>query len=144
MEVDALRHHSDDSQTDQQQKHILGFAPHRTPPRTTNPTTEPTTVATTNVAGAKRIANRRPNIPACIANSLTSTAGPTTRNTNRGNNGSVVRLAATNASASEHRARTTASNAIITTAKTTCPVRPSKTHGGNNTRNAAAAAVPTT
>ena len=44
-------------------------------------------MATTNVAGANRAANARPNMPDCIASSLTSTAGPTTKNTSRGHQG---------------------------------------------------------
>ena len=67
------------------------------------------------VAGPKRSANARPNIPGLHRHSFTSTAGPTTRNTNRGSSGTMVRLAATNASASEHSASTTASSAMVTT-----------------------------
>ena len=56
-------------------------------------------------------------------NGLTSTAGPTTRNTSRGSSGSIVRLAATNASASEHSASTTANRAMVSTPRTRCPAR---------------------
>ena len=72
-------------------------------------------IATSNVQGPKRAAKARPNMPACIANSFTSTAGPTTRNTSRGSSGTIVMLAATNASASEHDASTTARAAITAT-----------------------------
>ena len=102
------------------------------------------TVATTKVAGANRIAKARPNIPDCIANSLTSIAGPTTRKTSRGTNGTMVRLAATNASASEHNASTTASSAITSTPSSSCPARCAINQSGTTTCSAAAAAAPIT
>src|SRR5205814_8670255 len=43
----------------------------------TAPTATAARTATTNVAGANRTAKRRPNVPACIANSFASTIGPT-------------------------------------------------------------------
>ena len=43
---------------------------------TTAPTATATRTATANVAGANRLANRRPKTPACIEISLRSTIGP--------------------------------------------------------------------
>src|SRR6202035_4520878 len=137
---------SDDGRTEpeQQQQCVLGFPAHRPPATSTRPTAVATNVATTKVAGANRVANARPNIPVCIANSFTSTAGPTTRNTNRGTSGSIVKLDATNASASEHSANTTANSAMVTTPSTKCPARWVNTTGGTSTCMAAAAAAPST
>src|SRR5918992_1143885 len=45
-----------------------------------HPTSPLTATATAKVRGANRIANRRPNTPACSAINLMSTIGPTTRN----------------------------------------------------------------
>ena len=103
-----------------------------------------TAVATSRVTGANRTANARPNNPVCIATSLRSTAGPTTRNTSRGTNGTIVRLAATNASASEHSDNTNASTAMLMTPRKRCPAMCSNTHGGNIAWSSAAAAAPTT
>ena len=114
------------------------------PPRTNSPTAHALAVATSNVLGAKRAAKARPNMPACIANSFASTAGPTTRNTSRGSSGTIVMLAATNASASEHNANTTARAAITTTPRTRCAAKCSNTHRGTTTCSAAAAAAPNT
>src|SRR3569833_2263933 len=112
MQVGALDRHHERAEPDEQDEGVLRTPAHR---RTTSPTRVAMTVATANVAGPKRIAKGRPNVPACIADSLTSTAGPTTRNTSRGNSGSIVRLAATNAAASEHSASTTANSAMVST-----------------------------
>ena len=65
-------------------------------------------------------------------------------NTSRGTSGTMVRLEATNASASEHTASTTASAAMTGTPKIKCAPTCSKTLGGTKTCNAAAAAAPTT
>ncbi|SHU23986.1 Uncharacterised protein [Mycobacteroides abscessus subsp. abscessus] len=74
--------------------------------------------------------------------SFTSTAGPTTRNTNLGIRGIIVILAATKASASEHSARTTANSAMVTTPTTRLPARCSNTQVGTSTCSAAAATAP--
>ena len=55
--------------------------------------------------------SRRPKVPACSAISFRSTIGPTTRNASRAVSENWVRLAATNASASEQIASITASSA---------------------------------
>ena len=83
-------------------------------------------------------------MPACIASSFTSTAGPTTINTSRGTSGTIVRLDATNASASEHNANTTARAAMTTTPKIKCAADVFEHPRGTKTCSAAAAAAPTT
>src|SRR5215217_3179235 len=89
------------------QQHTAGLLlAHRS---TTPATATAHRTATAKVRGAKRAANRRPNTPACMAISLTSTAGPTTRNTSRAVRENSRRLAATKASASEQMASNTAS-----------------------------------
>src|SRR5262245_50705267 len=118
VQIGALDHHHHRAQADEQDDGVLRASAHRAPPRNARPTTVATTVATTKVAGPKRTANGLPNSPACMADSFTSTAGPTTRNTSRGSSGSMVRLAATNASASEHKASTTAKMAMVSTPRT--------------------------
>src|SRR6201999_4011512 len=118
-----------------------GVAAHRAPPSNSTPIPVAAAMATISVTGANRAANGRPNIPDCIASSFTSTAGPTTMNTNRGTSGTIVRLDATNASASEHTASTTASAAMTATPKTKCAPTCSNTFGGTNTCSAAAAAA---
>src|SRR5882757_2312205 len=144
VQVRPLDEHHRGAQSNQQQDEVLGAPAHVPPPSSASPTAVAITVATTNVTGPNRTANRLPNMPACMAASFTSNAGPTTRNTSRGTSGSIVRLAATNASASEHSASTTASRPIVTTPTTRLPARCSKTHAGTKTRIAAAAAAPTT
>src|SRR5262249_10314636 len=69
----------EDGPADEQQQDRLRILPHSS----TNPTQTETSTATTKVAGANRMANRDPNVPASIANSLTSIMGPTTRNASR-------------------------------------------------------------
>src|ERR1700730_2281867 len=139
IQVGPLDEHHRCAQPDEQQYDVLRGAAHRLPPSNTDPTSVATTVATTNVAGPNRTANRGPNRPACIADSFTSTAGPTTRNTSRGSSGSMVRLAATNASASEHSA-----SATVSTPTTRWPARCWNSQAGTSTRNVAAAAAPRT
>src|SRR5215207_8608770 len=129
---------------EKQQQDVLGFAPHRTPPSTSTPTSDAHTIATTNVTGANLVANRRPNTPDCSAMSLTSTAGPTTRNTSLGSNGSADSDAATNASASLHSASTTASTAITRMANSICPASESNTCGGTSTLSTAEVSAPST
>src|SRR5690606_797191 len=77
--------------TEQQQQDIGRLPPHRLPPRTTHHAATAQAMATTNVSGANRSANGRPNVPAWRLISLTSTAGPTTRNTNFGSSGKPAR-----------------------------------------------------
>src|ERR1700704_5302489 len=76
VQVGALDHHHHGAQPDEQEQRVLRPSAHRAPPSSTRPTMVATTVATTNVAGPNRIANGRPTRPACIADSLRSTAGP--------------------------------------------------------------------
>src|SRR6266536_3411941 len=99
---------------DQQQDDRLSLPVHN---RIT-PTIVPTRIASTKVAGANRVAKRRPNMPVCIANSLRSIIGPTTRNTSRAVSENSLSEAATNASASEQMDSTTARTASARTPST--------------------------
>src|SRR5919106_637389 len=72
--------------------------------RNHHPTSVAQATATMKVAGAKRRAKDRPKVPAWRAMSFTSTAGPTTMKASRAVGENWTRLAATNASASEHTA----------------------------------------
>src|SRR5690606_30100122 len=130
--------------TEQQQQDIGRLPPHRLPPRTTHHAATAQAMATTNVSGANRSANGRPNVPAWRLISLTSTAGPTTRNTNFGSSGKPAREATTNASASLHSASNPASTAITSTPSTTCSPRNANQPGGISTFIAAAIAAPST
>src|SRR5918997_496370 len=128
----------------QYQQDVLGLPPHLTPPSTSTPAGTAQPIATTNVTGAKRLANPLPNAPVCSATSLTSTAGPTTRNTSRGSNGSADSDAATNASASLHSASTTASSAITMIPSSIWPASEAIQDGGTRTLSAAAVSPPST
>ena len=86
----------------------------------------------------------RPKIPACIANSFTSTAGPTVRNTSLPTTGMVENAAATNASASEHSARMNASPAISAIDSNSDEPMLSMMCAGTIVLNVAAAAAPST
>src|SRR5437773_2113 len=110
----------------------------------TRPTTSAQASATTKVSGANRAANRRPNMPDCIAISLTSTAGPTTRKTSRAVSENSRRLAATNASASEQIASSTASPPRARAASAGWSATASTSDRGTSTWSVAAAAAPTT
>src|SRR4030095_14561365 len=118
----------------------LGIPPHSS----THPTAIEISIATTNVAGANRVANRGPNDPICIANSLRSTIGPTTRKARRAVRENCVSEAATNASASEQIDRITASSASAITEKTGFAAISSNHRGGTVTLSTAAANAPTT
>src|SRR5664280_2211179 len=96
------------------------------------------------VSGANRTANLRPNTPACMAASLTSTAGPTVRNTSLPTTGMVENEAATNASASEHNARMNARPAIRAMDRNNDDPMPSMMCAGTIVLNVAAAAAPIT
>src|SRR5215470_19482853 len=130
--------------TEQQQQHVLRLAPHRRPPSASTPASSAQPIAARNVVGANLAANPRPNTPDCNATSLTSTAGPTTRNTSRGSSGTVDSDAATNASASLHSASTTASSAITTIPTSTCPVREAIHDAGTRTFSTLAVSPPST
>ena len=81
-------------------------------------------------------------MPACSAISFTSTIGPTTMNASREVSENCVRLAATNASASEQIAITTASAASASTASELDPATVSSTSRGTTVCNVAAVAAP--
>src|SRR5215211_1772021 len=111
---------------------------------TTWPTSSAQQTATAKVRGANRAANRRPNMPDCMAISFTSTAGPTTRKTSRAVSENSRRLAATNASASEQMANSTASPPRASTDSAGWSATASSSDRGTKTCNVAAAAAPTT
>lgn len=100
--------------------------------------------ATTKVAGANRQAKARPKMPTCIDMSFRSIMGPTTRKASRAVSENDVKLAATNASASEQMESTTASSASPRTASTGFPEIDSIHSVGIATFIAAAASPPTT
>src|SRR5205823_1760345 len=116
------------------------FPPHSS----TAPTATAASTATTNVAGANRTANRRPNAPACIANSFASTIGPTTRNARRAVQENCVSDAATNASASEQMDSTTARNPRASTDSTGWPPTACSSFCGTATLSVAAVNPPMT
>src|SRR5918999_3910244 len=101
--------------------------------RNHHPTIVAQAIATMKVAGAKRRANDRPKVPAWRAVSFTSTAGPTTMKASRAVGENCTRLAATNASASEHTASSTASRPSVSTAPTPEPPRLSSSDRGTTT-----------
>jgi dienelactone hydrolase len=103
-----------------------------------------TPTATTNVVGANRSANPRPNVPTCMAISLRSTIGPTTRNASRAVSENCDSDAATNASASEQIDSTTASTASASTDTTGLPATAASQLSGTTAFNVAAAAAPST
>src|SRR6185436_15139145 len=96
-----------DRAPEQQQDHRLSQPAHSR----TAPVAAPTRMAAANVVGANRSMKRRPKTPVCMAISLRSTIGPTTRNTRRDVSENCDSEAATKASASLQMDSSTASTA---------------------------------
>src|SRR5439155_1623265 len=108
------------------------------------PTAHNAARATPKVSGANCRANRPPNVPDCNAISFRSTVGPTTMNASLAVGENCVKVAATNASASEHTHSTTA-----ITARTGTPSKPpepkeARSWGRRVTCSVAVAAAPIT
>src|SRR5690606_37914186 len=68
---------------EQEQQDRLGLAVDPRSHSSTAPVRTDTATARMKVAGAKRRAKERPNVPACRANSFRSIIGPTTRKVSR-------------------------------------------------------------
>src|SRR4029450_3137371 len=131
--VGAGGHQAQQDGTDQQ-----ADDPARRGHRSHQPTTALDANATASVSGAKRCVKPRPNVPACRATSFMSTIGPTTMNARRALRENWVRLAATNASASEQIAITTARPASARNASGPAPATASRTPRGTTVCSAAA------
>src|SRR5215211_379540 len=111
--------------------------------RSHQPTKTLEVTAAAKVSGAKRSAKRPPNVPAWSAMSFTSTIGPTTMKARRDVSENCVRLAATNASASEQIAISTVRKARASTESAPDSDTVSRTLRGIAVCSVAAVAAPT-
>src|SRR5437763_10976424 len=125
---------------DEQQQDALSRPVHSS----TAPTATAPSTATANVAGANRSANRRPKVPACMANSFRSIIGPTTMNASFAVSENCDSEAATNASASEQIDRITARTASTSTDTTGSAATACSQPAGTTAFRVAAAIAPTT